>query len=523
MASIRVRVALVFIFLFLLVIVLGLESLSSLKYVNDVSAQVRVRWLPSTRALGDLNNFTTDFPAAAAAILRTQTLLEKAVIEQQMATLDRGIAAAERSYERIAHDGPEVSMFHEFSAAWQRYRAQLATGARPFGTASGEGNDELYHRANATLLLLTARNEASAANASLLSDVAYRQARTRILITILLTGGLVIGATLYVTRSLSAPLVDLARRMRRLASSETQVEIRGTSRPDEIGEMARAVEIFRNNAIELARSRHTLTQQAAVLQKKLVEEQELTRVQRNFVSMASHEFRTPLAIIDGHAQRLYSARERMTARDVAERSSKIRMAVQRMTQLIDNLIGSARLIDGKIGVHYKPAELDVVSLLRECCQLQREITPEAKIEESFGSDALITFGDSSLLRLVMGNLLTNAIKYSPDGGAIAVGGGIVGSSVTISIQDHGIGIPKVDQPRIFERYFRGSNTAGIAGTGLGLHIVKTIIEMHEGSISLDCPARGGTRFVLQLRLATRPTDVASMLQRSQPEGMASFY
>src|SRR5450432_2606370 len=93
-ASIRVRVALVFVFLFILVIVLGLESLSSLKYVNDVAAQVRVRWLPSTRALGDLNNFTTDFPAAAAALLRAQGAVEKAVIQQQMATLDRRIDQA---------------------------------------------------------------------------------------------------------------------------------------------------------------------------------------------------------------------------------------------------------------------------------------------------------------------------------------------------------------------------------------------------------------------------------------------
>src|ERR1700692_110951 len=102
--SIRARLSLVFLFLFLLVIVLGLESLGSLSYVNDASAQIRLRWLPSTRALGDLNNFTTDFPAAEAALLRADGLSEKAAIEGQMARLDRDVAAAQHVYREIQHD-----------------------------------------------------------------------------------------------------------------------------------------------------------------------------------------------------------------------------------------------------------------------------------------------------------------------------------------------------------------------------------------------------------------------------------
>jgi two-component system OmpR family sensor kinase len=521
-ASIRVRVALVFVFLFILVIVLGLESLSSLKYVNDVAAQVRVRWLPSTRALGDLNNFTTDFPAAAAALLRAQGAVEKAVIQQQMATLDRRIDQARRSYDSIPHDTAELALFRQFSAAWQRYRAGLPSPAGSLAGPSG-GADQLYVSANATLLLLTARNEASAARASFLSDVAYRQARTRILLTILLAAGLVIGATIFVTRSISAPLVDLARRMRRLASSETQVDVIGTSRPDEIGEMARAVVIFRNNAIELANSRHTLAEQAAVLEQKLLEEQQLTRVQRNFVSMASHEFRTPLAIIDGHAQRLCSARDRMTLHDLAERSGKIRIAVQRMTQLIDNLIGSARLIDGEMGVFYEPTEIDVGQLLREGCQLQRDITPEAGIEEHLGQEPLIVQGDSTLLRQVISNLLSNAVKYSPDGGRIRVSGCTGSSMVTISVEDQGIGIPKVDRVRVFERYYRGSNTAGIGGTGLGLHLVKTIVEMHGGTILLECPRHGGTRFVVRLRAYAAPRELPARLPSRNSAGVTLVY
>src|SRR3982074_2114198 len=86
--SIRARLSFVFLFLFLLVIVLGFESLSSLSYFNEASAQIRDRWLPSTRALGDLNNFTTDFPAAEGALLRARTAGEKATVERQIAVLD---------------------------------------------------------------------------------------------------------------------------------------------------------------------------------------------------------------------------------------------------------------------------------------------------------------------------------------------------------------------------------------------------------------------------------------------------
>jgi two-component system, OmpR family, sensor kinase len=100
--------------------------------------------------------------------------------------------------------------------------------------------------------------------------------------------------------------------MHRLASDEVDIEVRGTRRCDEIGEMARAVVVFRDNAVDLAKNRRALAKQAEVLQRKLDEEQQLTLLQRNFVSMISHEFRTPLAVIDGHAQRLVAMQGRLT-------------------------------------------------------------------------------------------------------------------------------------------------------------------------------------------------------------------
>src|ERR1700738_3347767 len=116
--SIKARLSLVFLLLFLLVILIGFEALRSLSYVNDVSSQIRVRWLPSTRALGDLNNFTTDFPAADAASLRAGSTSERATSQQQMADLDRGIAAAQHAYRQIRHDAPEDDLYRRFEAQW---------------------------------------------------------------------------------------------------------------------------------------------------------------------------------------------------------------------------------------------------------------------------------------------------------------------------------------------------------------------------------------------------------------------
>src|SRR5262249_17185403 len=164
----------------------------------------------------------------------------------------------------------------------------------------------------------------------------------------------------YIASRISSPLLDLADRMRRLAANDTDIEISGTERGDEIGEIARAAVVFRDNAIELMVGRRGLAQQASMLEEKLDAERRLTVLQRNFVSMASHEFRTPLTIIDGHAQRLIKITGRLQGNDIIDRAGKIRAAVLRLTHLIDNLLNAARLVDG-VGLYFHPGEIDLAA------------------------------------------------------------------------------------------------------------------------------------------------------------------
>jgi len=270
--------------------------------------------------------------------------------------------------------------------------------------------------------------------------------------------------------------------------------------------MAQATVIFRNNALELMRSQHTLARQAALLEERLAHEQRLALLQRNFVSMASHEFRTPLTVIDGHARRLDKIKDAVKAFEIAERAGKIRSAVLRMTHLIDNLLNSSRLIDGGAGLYLQAAEMDMTSVLQEVCQLHREMVPGSHIVERFAAAPMPMVGDAKLLFQVFSNLLSNAVKYSPGGGAIEVHAESSVGEVAVTLSDHGIGIPASDLGRLFERYHRGSNVSRIIGTGVGLYLVKMALDLHHGSVEVVSKEGEGSRFTVRLPKAAAVTE-----------------
>jgi signal transduction histidine kinase len=251
-------------------------------------------------------------------------------------------------------------------------------------------------------------------------------------------------------------------------------------------------------------SQRMLARQAAMLAEQLAQEQRLALLQRNFVSMASHEFRTPMTIIDGHARRLIKMKDSMSPAEIGERAGKVRSAVLRMTQLIDNLLNSSRLIDGGVGggegggQYFHPAEMDMAALLQEVCQLHREMVPGAHIAERIAVAPMPMVGDPKLLFQVFSNVLSNAIKYSPDGGVIAVDAALAADEVVVAISDHGIGVPATDLDRLFERYHRGSNVSGIVGTGVGLYLVKMVVDMHGGAVAVASKEGDGARFTIRL-------------------------
>jgi two-component system, OmpR family, sensor kinase len=516
--SIRSHLTAVFLLFFLLVVVLGLFSIWRLSNFNRLSADVAELWLPNTRVLGDLNNFTSDFRAIEGSNLLSSDTDETAATERQMAALDRSIAEAERGFERIRHNAAEDDLYGRFKERWNDYRKivnQMLVLSRTNRKAEalaiyGSTSRDAYDSASDRLGQLTDQAVASAQAASDRLGVAYRQAFWLILLGMVIAGVMVVAALVHISRSISAPLLHLADRMRRLAANNTDIDIPETERRDEIGEMAQATVVFRNNAIELMRSQRVLARQAALLEEQLAQEQRLALAQRNFVSMASHEFRTPMTIIDGHARRLIKMKNSMMPAEIDERAGKIRAAVLRLTHLIDNLLNSERLIDGGAQI-FHPAEMDMAALLREVCQLHREMVPGARIAERFAATSMPMVGDAKLLFQVFSNLLSNAVKYSPGGGTIDVEAEIVADDVVVTIADRGLGIPAGDLERLFERYHRGGNVSGIVGTGVGLYLVKMAVDLHGGGVEVKSKEGEGSRFTIRL-----PIKRASSIKERPP-------
>ena len=516
--SIRLHLAAVFLLFFALVAALGAFSMWRLANFNYLSADVAEVWLPTTRALGDLNNYTSDFRAFEGSALLTSDPNEVAATEGQMADLDRAIAAAERNFERIRHDGAETGLYDRFKTNWNAYRGivnQMLVLSRSERRAEalqiyGDSSRLAYNAASDTLGQLTDQAVASAQVASDRLALAYRHAFWLILLAIVVAAMLVVAALFHISRSISAPLLALADRMRRLTANDTDIDVPATERADEIGAMAKATVVFRNNAIELMRSQQTLARQAALLEEQLAHEQRLALLQRNFVSMASHEFRTPMTVIDGHARRLDKIKDMVAPAEIAERAGKIRSAVLRMTQLIENLLNSSRLIDGGAGLYLDPAPLDITALLHEVCQLHREMVPGLQIVERFANAPVAMAGDAKLLFQALSNILSNAVKYSPSGGAIEVAMESSAERAVVVISDHGIGIPASDVAHLFERYHRGSNVSGIVGTGVGLYLVKIAVDLHHGVVEVQSKEGEGSHFTVRLpRAALSVHDAAS--------------
>jgi len=235
---------------------------------------------------------------------------------------------------------------------------------------------------------------------------------------------------------------------------------------------------------------------AEELELALVKEKDLNKLQRQFVSMVSHEFRTPLTIIDGTAQWLESRADRLTPEEAAKRAGKIRDAVKRMTRLMDSTLTAARMEEGKITVEI--GSCDVGRIVREVCARQQEIAEGHAISCDLLDLPETVQADADALELVFTNLLSNAVKYAPHASDIEVKACVEGKHVVISVRDHGLGIDDGDLPRIFERFFRAKTSTGIAGTGIGLNLVKTLVEMHGGSVRVESKVSEGSVFTVQL-------------------------
>jgi PAS domain S-box-containing protein len=237
----------------------------------------------------------------------------------------------------------------------------------------------------------------------------------------------------------------------------------------------------------------------AELLRSLAREKELSALKTSFVSMVSHEFRTPLGIIMSSSEILQDYLEQLDRAEREHHLHSIARNTRRMSELMEEVLVLGRLDAGKMD--FKPELLDLRAL---CARMVDEVHSATEgacpIQLDTGVIPTATRGDERLLRHIFLNLLTNAVKYSEAGRPVDFTLQHDGCEAVCIVRDRGIGIPEADQPRLFNAFLRGHNVGQRPGTGLGLVIVKRCVELHGGTISVSSKPGEGTTMTVRLPL-----------------------
>ncbi|MBN8879221.1 MAG: PAS domain S-box protein [Sphingobacteriales bacterium] len=230
------------------------------------------------------------------------------------------------------------------------------------------------------------------------------------------------------------------------------------------------------------------------LYRSLEKEKELGELKSRFVSMASHEFRTPLSTVLSSA---YLLEQYNTGADTTKQQKHIQRivsSVNMLTDILNDFLSVGKIEEGKIHVKYQ--KFDIYKLMLSAIdEIRVSLKKEQYIQYEHTGDPEVIL-DVSLFRHIIMNLISNASKFSPPTGAINVLTSHEDGLLKLSVEDHGTGISPEDQQHLTERFFRGRNAVNIQGTGLGLHIVSKYAELMNGSIKCDSVPHQGTIFTL---------------------------
>jgi two-component system, sensor histidine kinase and response regulator len=265
---------------------------------------------------------------------------------------------------------------------------------------------------------------------------------------------------------------------------------------DDCGEIIGTFGISRDVTAQIEAER-ALTRHARQLSEQNERLRELDGLKDEFLGLVSHELRTPLTSIIGYARLLRD--ERTSNLNTDQFTEVIQRNAQRLLRLVEDLLFLSQNQPGKLAVELRSADLaDIAASVVE------EMRPEARrkhIELAFSAGAVPRFAvDPARIAQLLGHLISNAVKFTPDGGKVEVSLGMDGERAVLAVADTGVGIPADDRERIFERFFRTALARRdvISGTGLGLAIARDIVDAHHGSIAVDSEEGRGSTFTVRL-------------------------
>lgn len=370
-----------------------------------------------------------------------------------------------------------------------------AAGGETAREESRRRTDEIRGRLDAVLDAERTRAAATAASAQ-------AEARRAILLGV---GGIAASVAmifvlgLYLTRSIARPVREVAGEANRIARGELTVQLdeRG---PGEVGTLKRA---FRAMAADLAERQRALEDQNERLR-------ESERLKSELISIVSHEIRTPLASILGFASVLQQ--KDVDDLDRARFLEIIGSESRRLATLLDDFLDVQLLEEGPLELSL--GEVDVSALVRTQALLFSAESEKHQIDVRLPEEPLLVRGDVGRLAQVLANLISNAIKYSPQGGTVEVSAEEDDRIVRIRVRDEGFGIPPELGDRIFTKFFRGAAAArGIPGSGLGLALSRSVVEAHGGSIGFESTVGEGTTFAVEFPKRARVASAAEVVER----------
>lgn len=260
------------------------------------------------------------------------------------------------------------------------------------------------------------------------------------------------------------------------------------------------VSVFGHDVTEITDYRTSLEEKVKArtieLNQALEKEKELALLKTRFASLVSHEFRTPLATIRLNINQIKRYRQRLSLESIDEKVNIVLEQVDHMTFLLGDVLALGKAEDTKLQIKRTPVNLedffDTIKTQIQSVHMKSDHAIECKLQFKDAN----WHTDPDLIRNIFSNLLTNAIKFSPENKQVVLTGTESNGSLEFQVKDHGIGIPEADLQRIFLPFDRGSNVKDIPGTGLGLSIVKKAVELLQGTISVESKVGEGTIFKL---------------------------
>lgn len=268
---------------------------------------------------------------------------------------------------------------------------------------------------------------------------------------------------------------------------------------------AQLEELVEERTLSLRKTVRALQEAKEEVSLSLEKEKELNQLKSRFVSMASHEFRTPLSSVQLSASLIEKYASQADLKNISKHVNKIKNAVGNLTTILNDFLSLERLEAGRVEPTF--TNFDLVTLSEEITEEMQLITKQNQniIYEHTGVTSMV-YLDQNLLKNCIINLIANAIKYSGENTFIEFNTEVTPTQYIITVKDNGIGIPAADQKHLFEPFFRAHNTGSIPGTGLGLNIVLRYAGLMDGKVDFESTINKGTKFTISFLIKDEKTN-----------------